>query len=379
MKKILFISNIVKGVTNFSKTSLIAAQKLGYEFHIAANINFANKENIESDEKKYGVKIHHIPFKRNPFNLKNIRAYLKLIKLIKSENYDIVHCNTPVGGVLGRLASKKCKVKTVIYMVHGFHFFKGAPFKNWLIYYPAERLLTRSTDALITITKDDYNFAKNKMYFKKVYYIPGVGINVNDIKNYSAQKNIREELKLPENAVTIVSVGEINKNKNHKVVINALNKLKNSNIYYIICGVGQMQSYLEKLALKYNISENVRFLGFRNDIKDILKNADIFIMPSFREGLSRALMEAMAAGLPCIASKIRGNVELIEEGKGGYLVKPDDVDGFKDRIKQLTENKDLRGILGEFNLNKVNEYDADNVVEEIYKIYKDIEESLIKV
>lgn len=369
--KILFTINLFHKVNSFHISSIEAAEKLGYEFHIAANTSNADRQRIEQDEKKYKIKIYNMPFKRNPFNLKNIKAYFELVKLIKREKYDVIHCNTPIGGLLGRLAAKKCKVKTVIYTAHGFHFYKGAPLKNWLLYYTAEKYLARYTDIIITMNKEDYQ-SSQKFRCPKKYYIPGVGIDIFGIKEHIIINNLREELKIPGNSVLIVSVGEINKNKNQKVIIKALTELRNSNIYYIACGKGKMQPYLKKLAQKCNIIENVKFLGYRTDIIDILKQSDVFCMPSFREGLPCALMEAMAAGLPCIVSKIRGNVDLIEEGKGGYIVKPNDYKGFSKAIKKLVDNKELRIEMGNNNKETAKQCDVNVVKEKMMNIYKDI-------
>ena len=160
MKKILFISNIAKNVGSFSIASIAAAKECGMEFYMAANWEQAGEEQISSDEKKYNVKIYSIPLVRSPYSPKNFKAYKRLVQIIESENIDYIHCNTPVGGLLGRLAGRKCKVKKIIYQAHGFHFYKGAPVKNWLLYYTVERWLARYTDAIITINHEDCERAK---------------------------------------------------------------------------------------------------------------------------------------------------------------------------------------------------------------------------
>ena len=156
MKKLLYITNISIGVSSFSVAAVRAAEELGVEFHLAGNFDGTTKESLRKNEKEYGVKLHQIDFIRTPYDLRNIKAYKQLVQLIKREKFDAIHCNTPTGGVLGRLAGKKCKVRKIIYQAHGFHFYKGAPKKNWLIYYPIEKWLAKYTDALITINNEDY-------------------------------------------------------------------------------------------------------------------------------------------------------------------------------------------------------------------------------
>ena len=222
--KMLYILNTTNRVNNFSYSSMIAAQQLGVEFHIAGNwTGYSDNKEKEADEEKYGIRIHQIDFIRTPYDLRNIKAYKQLVQLMKREKFDVIHCNTPTGGVLGRLAGKKCKVRKIIYQAHGFHFYKGAPKKNWLIYYPIEKWLAKYTDALITINNEDYGLAKSKFQLRhngKVYYVPGVRI---DLSQYDLPDGIREkkraELGLKETDIVLISSGELNENKNNQIII----------------------------------------------------------------------------------------------------------------------------------------------------------------
>lgn len=373
MSKILFISNISNRITTFVTASISAAHDLKMDFYQVANWHGAQKGQIEKDEEKYGIKIKNLPISRNPFDKSNLSAYKQLVEFIKQEKIDYIHCNTPTGGILGRLAGKKCKVKKVIYQAHGFHFYKGAPKKNWLVYYPVEKWLAKYTDALITINKEDFELASKKFRLRnngKVYYVAGVGI---DSKQYLSDGKLRDEkraeLNIPLDAFVIISVGELNENKNNKVIISALEKLKNKNIHYILCGVGDKKDELSAMAQSAGISENIHFLGYRTDIKALYNASDCFVMPSFREGLSRSAMEAMASGLPCILSDIRGNRDLIENGSGGFLCKPDDVIGFSEAISKLFGNSLLCEKMKEYNLKKIKDFDTSVVEKEIREIY----------
>ena len=132
--KMLYILNVAKRVNNFSYTSMLAAQECGYDFHIAGNWSYKTKDELLEDEKKYGIHIHQIDFVRKPYSLKNRTAYRQLLTLCLKEQFDVIHCNTPIGGLLGRIVGHKCGIKTIIYQAHGFHFFKGASVINLLIY-----------------------------------------------------------------------------------------------------------------------------------------------------------------------------------------------------------------------------------------------------
>ena len=379
MKNILYIANIggKRMSYTFSGTSIEAAKLLNMNFSSVANRSKSTDEEIKADEEKYKVRLFHADIARSPFAFrKNYLAYKQIVKIIRENNIDYIHCNTPVGGILGRLTGKKCKVKKVIYQVHGFHFYKGAPKKNWLLYYPVEKWLARYTDALITINKEDFEFAKSKLKLRgdsgRIYYVPGVGIDTAQFKtDKSHRESKRAELGIPNDAFLLISAGELNANKNNGVIISAMERLRRPDIHYVLCGVGELKGQLEAQAEAAGLSKNVHFLGYRNDISELYAAADCFVMPSFREGLSRSIMEAMSSGLPCVVSKIRGNVDLVKEGKGGYLCNPADVEAYAEAIKNLVDNPTVKEAMSSFNLEKVKELDSSIVTEEMKKIYSD--------
>lgn len=375
MSKILFISNISYRITSFVTASISASTALELEFYHASNWQDAKEGQIEADEVKYNIKINSVHISRNPFATTNYKAYKELVELIKRENIDYIHCNTPTGGILGRLAGKKCKVKRVIYQAHGFHFYKGAPKKNWLIYYPVEKWLARYTDALITINKEDYELAKNKLKLRKggkVYYVPGVGIDTTQyVLDREFRISKRNELGLTDEDVALVSMGDLIVRKNYDVAIRAVAEAKNDKLHYYICGKGPEEDNLKKLSENLGISEQIHFLGYRSDIKELLTAADIFLFTTKQEGLPRSMMEAMASGLPCIASKIRGNTDLLEDSDGGYLCDKNDVFDYAQKLNILASDVDLREKMGKNNLITIQKFSVETLTDEIHKIYED--------
>lgn len=372
MKKLLFISNIAgkKGIDNFALANITAAKEQGLEFHTAINYSSVDPAVLKSDSEKYSVYLHHVNFCRNPYSVSNFRAYKELVSLIKKENIDYIHCNTPVGGLLGRLAGKKCKVKKVIYQAHGFHFYKGAPLKNWLIYYPIERWLAHYTDALITINKEDYERAQGFRLRNngKVYYVPGVGI---DLSQYELPENTRElkrkELGLKETDVALISMGDLIDRKNYPVAIEAVAKANNPNLQYFICGKGPEEEKLKEMVEDLGVKEQVHFLGFRTDIKELLRAADIFLFTSKQEGLARSLMEAMASGLPCVASRIRGNTDLIEGTRCGFLCS--NVDEYTVAINKVTDSLTVREEMGKSSLQRIKQFEMQVVIDNLVDLY----------
>lgn len=323
-----------------------------------------------------GCEIFNIEFQRTPFAKKNYLAYKKLSDILMKGDYDIVHVHTPVAAAYTRLACKKIKSTKVIYTAHGFHFYKGAPIQNWLLYFPAEKWLSRYTDVLITINHEDHGRANKSFKAKRTEYVSGVGIDIEKFSTVSIDKPAKRiELGLPEKAFVVLSFGELNRNKNHETVIRAIAKLKNPNIYYLICGSGPLEQYLRDLSKELEVEEQVILLGFRHDIPEICKAGDVFALPSYREGLPLSIMEAMTTGLPIVCSEIRGNKELIENEKGGYLVKRNNIDEYTHYLRTLMNDPVKRKKFGDFNREKVQGYSADQVLGKVYKIYTEVYES----
>lgn len=364
MKKILIVSTVSRQFYLFEQGNIEVLKEMGYEVHAAANFSDFNERLNSLD-----IIRHHFDIKRSPFSFHNIKAYFQLKQLIHTEKFDVVHCHSPMGGVLARLASKASGVKTIIYTAHGFHFFKGAPPLNWIIYYPIEKFLARLTDILITINLEDYRRAK-KFKAKKVVYVPGIGVNTDKFKKINVDRNEkRKDLGVSQNDIVILSIGEMIKRKNYETALRTIAKLKNDNVKYLICGTGQLENDLKEMALNLNILDKVIFLGFRNDIPEICMVADLFLFPSFQEGLPVSVMEAMAAGLPIVCSSIRGNEDLIVNGINGYLASPENEDLFVQHISELLTDSMLRESMSLNNIKKIEKYNKLSIQNEMKDIY----------
>ena len=370
--KVLFVATVVqKHIMEFHVPYLKMFKEHGWETAVAARNDYDNPADCHIP---YCDHYYDIPFERSPFKSGNIKAYKELKKVIDEGHYDIVHCHTPVGAALTRLAAEDARKKgtKVFYTAHGFHFYDGAPLVNWLTYYPVEKYLARKTDVLITINKEDYNRAK-KFKAGKVVYVSGVGIDLSKFKSkpyIRGQK--RQELGFKEDDFLLLSVGELIERKNHRVVLEALAKLKKEpiydHLYYLICGIGVLEDELKKLADDLGISDHVKFLGYRRDISDICNAVDVFVFVSYQEGLPVALMEAMACGLPVICSKIRGNTDLVDDGDNGVFVvnNPDDV---AMKIKKLGSIDQFRRTLADSAENSIKKFDLNEVEKQMAHIY----------
>ena len=333
----------------------------GHEVELA----FSNSKPINESVASLGFPLHTICFSRSPLSFDNLKAYSQLKKIIENGKYDIVHCHTPNASVITRLVCRKFRKKNglkVFYTAHGFHFYKGAPRLNWLIYYPIEKFCSYFTDKLITINKEDYKLAEKKMKAKEVCYVPGVGIDLSKFKNVNIDRNAkRREIGVPEDCFLLLSVGELNENKNHQIIIKVLAKLNNPNVHYAIAGIGENKESLLKLAKELDVEAQVHLLGFRKDIPELNCISDVFCFPSHREGLGIASIEAMACGLPLITSNIHGINDYSKNGVTGYKCAPTDVDGFADAIKKLINNPDLVKKISQYNVNLASKYEVSQI------------------
>lgn len=383
MKRALIVAHVASMIDLFNKDNIKILTEMGYQVDVACNFV---KGNISSPSRisrfceemgKAGIRLYQIPIPRNIMALKDlIRAYIMIKKIISKNHYDIVHCQSPIGGVIVRLACRKKRKSgtKIIYMAHGFHFYNGAPYKNWALYYPVEKFCAKYTDCIITINKEDYLLASSKLKkTKKVAYIPGVGIDIDAIDRRCQHKTVtRQLLNIPSKAIVIVSVGELNKNKNHEVVIKAIASLKDNNIYYIICGQGALLESLKSLACDLGMSKQVIFLGYRDDVIEINAISDIFVFPSLREGLPVSLMEAMACGLPVVCSNIRGNNDLIKHSLGGYLINTNNSQDYAEALHKLIVEPQTRNNMKRYNLKEIREYGINKVNKLMKEIYLNV-------
>ena len=352
MKKVLLATHVSGFVPQFEMNNVRTLQELGYEVHYASNFNNVSYGVDNHRLDGTGIVCHQVDFARSPFDFKAHKTACRQLKqLMEEENFHLLHCHTPVGAALSRLIANSYRKQgmKVIYTVHGFHFYKGAPWKYWLMFYPVERYLAGKTDVLITINEEDYEravrFCRRKS--TKVEHIPGVGVDLDywsgkDLKpgeREEIRKKIRKELGVEDGEQLLLSVGELIPRKNHEAVIRALAEEKRkgtTGFRYFICGQGDWKEYLQNLIERLNLSDEVTLLGYRKDIRNLLYGADLFVFPSKQEGMPMALMEAAAAGVPVKASEIRGNREILRDsipGKG--LPEKYGARQIKERMRQI--------------------------------------------
>ena len=372
-KKVLFVATVVKShMMQFHIPYLKMFKEMGWETAVASKNDYENPEDCVIP---YCDTYYDIPFERLPWKPKNIQSYKMLKKIIDEGNYDIIHCHTPVGAMIARLAALSARKKgtRVIYTAHGFHFFKGAPLLNWLLFYPAEWLLAPVTDVLITINKEDHARALKQLHARRIEYVPGVGINTSRFRELNVDRAAkRGSLGYGKEDFLLLTVAEMTPNKNHITILKALALLKDKeefqNMHYLICGRGEMWASLEESAKELGISDHVNFLGYRTDAPELYQASDLFLFVTLREGLSVALMEAMSSGMPIVCAKIRGNTDLVDDGVSGVFSE-NDPEAIARHILALYRDPENRKKLGQAASEKALLFDEKNVLQQVKDIY----------
>ena len=362
MKKVLFTATVDSHILHFHTPYLKLFKDNGYEVHVATNGN---------EEIPYCDKKHVISFERSPFKINNLKAIKQLKKVIDKEKFDIIHTHTPMGSVVTRLAAKKARKKEtrVIYTAHGFHFYKGAPLINWLLFYSIEKWLSKYTDTLITINQEDYQLAKKKFKKTNVEYVPGVGVDPEkfNIKITEEEKNkLRKELELKKDDFVMIYPAELSNRKRQVWLINTLKDMlyENKDIHLLLPGKDSLNGECHKLVKELKLENQIHLLGYRTDIQKLLRISNLAVSSAKQEGLPVNLMEALYVGIPIVASDCRGNRDLVENNKNGYIIKINDNEDFVNKILLIKEKKiKIKNI-------KINEkFQLDNVMKEMKKIY----------
>lgn len=371
---------VVAATGGFLKGFLLSDMKLlkqmGYEVHCAANgksVSTFVPTDLFANE---GITFHQIDFSStNPLSKDSLIACKQFKQLMHEYQFDFVHVHTPIPGVIVRLAtiSNRKKGCIVAYTTHGLTFPKGCSLKAKIIYGGIEWLCSWLCDAVITINKEDYMQMK-KMACKRVYHICGVGVDTSKYHNCIIDRNVyRGELGLQKDDIAILEIGELSYRKNHKIIIDALSKLTNEKYVFVICGKAMNKSGTFDFLKKYCEEKNVRtiFLGFRKDIPEIIRCSDVVVLPSLREGLGLAGVEALASGKPVIGSNIQGIKDYIIDGETGYLCNPNSVDEFAEKIKLLSDEK-IRELMASNCISKAEEFSIDISLKQREKIYKEL-------
>ncbi|MGZ0876510.1 glycosyltransferase family 4 protein [Priestia megaterium] len=375
--KVLFCATVDFHFQAFHLPYMKWFKEQGWEVHVAASGNME----LPYVDQKYNISIQ-----RSPFHRGNMKAYRELKTVIDENKYNIIHCHTPMGGVLARLAARKARKQgtKVIYTAHGFHFCKGAPPVNWLLYYPIEKTLAHYTDCLITINQEDYQLATQHFKAKRIEHVHGVGINTENFKpaNEKEKIQLKKSFGYHPDDFLLFYAAEFNKNKNQQLLLQSLALIKDEipHAKLLLAGKGPLLENCRELAANLGIFHMVEFLGYRNDLQKIVPMCDVAVASSLREGLPVNIMEAMACGLPIVACSNRGHIELVQESLNGYIVPANEYQTFSLRILEIYRSKKLYRKMSMESKRIIRNFSLNQVTKELSNVYltymaEDIDES----
>ncbi len=375
MKKALIVANLA-GFASFLIHDMELLIEKGYSITYAANAKKLEWQDTKEKIDKLGVSFVQIDFdSTKPLAKTNIKAYRQLKKLLDKEKFELIHCHTPIAGIYARIAAIDYRKKgsKVIYTSHGFAFTSNSSWKTWLLFYNIEKACSRLCDAIITINREDFDNAK-KMHCRNVYQISGVGVDVHKYSDVCINRDeYRRKLGIPENKIMILAVGELSVRKNHQIIVKALSKIKNKEDYsFVICGNGIDGGTGKKLAeMAEELQVDLRLLGFRRDIPEIIASSDIGVIPSIREGLGLSGIQSLAGGVPLIGSKVQGIKDYIVDGKNGYLCDAFDENDFSEKILKLS-NAEVREKMKSECLLVAKKFDKSISFDQMRKIYDEL-------
>lgn len=365
----LFVATVYRHIAAFHLPYIRLLQSWGVRVDVAAAPDAARDVVSPVADRCIDV-----PMVRSPFRLRNLWAVVQLWRIMRQERYDLVHVHTPVGSVVGRVAAHFAGIPSVLYTAHGFHFYRGAPFYYWLLYYPVEGFLARWTDVLITINEEDFQRAQRFRMRRgdPPVLVAGVGVELErfDPDQLPTREVIRDRLGLPQDAPVLLAVGEINANKNYGSLVDMVRRLLEQypTLYVLIAGDGPLRDRVQKLIQRLGVADHVRLLGFRSDIAELFKAADLVVSLSKREGLPVNLIEAAAAGKPIMATDVRGNSDVVAV-VGGRLVPPRNSEEAARVAANLLENPAQRRRLGDDAKRRAIRFAASRVLSAVAIIY----------
>ncbi len=370
--KVLFVATVRSHIGQFHMPFIRSLKEKGWQVDAACRDNSAEKQGLDTSALD---RLFDLPFARSPFHPRNIRAFRMLCGILKQNTYDIIHCHTPVGGVLARIAAKMTGSRAkVIYTAHGFHFYKGAPRKYWLLFYPIEKFLSRYTDALITINREDYETAKKHFHMKKLYFVHGVGVDLSAFspelkKNRSA---LRAKHHFKDSDFILLYTADLCHRKNQMMLFDAMTILVQQDPkFHLICpGKPDLLETYQARVKALGIAQNVHFPGYTREIPSLLAMSDLSVSSSRQEGLPVNLIEAMAVGNPVVATDVRGNRDLVEDGKNGYLVPLGDSRKMAECVLELSRSYATMSAMASRGIESVEPYTVGCVNAELQAIYK---------
>ncbi|MGB5811724.1 MAG: glycosyltransferase family 4 protein [Polyangiales bacterium] len=337
-----------------------------------------------ADLRARGLTIHEVPIDRKIAPLSNAKSVGDLARLMLREKYDLVHTHAPVASVVGRTAAKLARVERIVYTAHGFYFHENMPKPQYAMYHGVEKAIAHVTDRILVQSREDYQTALRTRLgsSRKITYL-GNGIDLDRFDpDAKAQPGLRESLGIPASAGPIIAMtGRITEEKGLGELVEAVSILqpKFPDLHLLVIG-GQLSTERDAFEQRLvtfiedrQLTSHVTLAGFQRDVAPLLALADVFVLPSYREGLPRSVLEAMAMQLPVVATDIRGCREAVADHVTGLLVPIKDSQRLADAIRHVLTDSDLAATFGRAGRERVEtQFDEHLVFERLERCYRDL-------
>jgi glycosyltransferase involved in cell wall biosynthesis len=313
-----------------------------------------------------GIPVEVVDLPRGLDPVRLARALFQIVRYLKAERVDVVHTHCSVPGAVGRVAAWLAGVPVIIHTVHGFHFREDLP---WFVRWPSlwvEQALGRVTDTLLTQNRGDLDLAaRHGIGPRQRRARIGNGI---DLARFRPS-----DVPSARPAPVVICVARFEAVKNHALLFDAAERLAARGRAFVLrlVGSGPLEPAMRARAQQNGLSGRVEFLGYRDDMPQLLADADVAALASFKEGMPRAVLEAMAMGLPVVGTRVPGTREAIDDGETGFLVDVDDAEGFADALDRLLLDAGLRAALGRRGREKaIAEFDERPIAEALRLLYR---------
>ncbi len=348
-KSLLIVATVAGTIQAFLTPYATHFRGVGWRVEAAANGASSNPSLTAAFDR-----VHELPLTRSLRDVRGMQRAWRALEEILESPPAIVHVHTPIASFLTRLLIRRLPADRrplVVYTAHGFHFHEGGRMLTNAVFRTAERLAGRWTDRLIVINDEDETAARRYRIVseRRLVRMPGIGL---DTERYSpsavdaeAAARLRYDLAIPAGAAIFAIVGELNRNKRPTDAIAAIAEMRDATAQLVFAGRGPARVALEAYSREAGVADRVHFLGEVPDVRPIVLAATALLLLSKREGLARSVMEALALGVPVIASTARGNRQLVADD-AGLLIETGDVRGLAEAMDWMLDNPDARRRMG---------------------------------
>lgn len=367
--KIIHVSTISTGTWSLLSEQGKFFKERGYEVGFVVSDHKMHHMFIQN-----GFFVKEIRIARKIHLIKDLQSIVALYRYFKQERPDIVHTHASKSGVIGRIAAKLAKVPKIIHTVHGFPFYEGLARRKYYFYLLIEKMIAKITDAILSQSQEDILIARKYRLRSKsgdLVHI-GNGINLQQFDPARIQREyVREELGIDANAVVITMVARFNPVKGHRDLVKALKNLEGNWKAVLIGHDEGTKKEVEDFIKQYGLKEKVILLDRRMDIPNVLKESDIYVLPSYTEGVPRSVIEAQAMGLPAVVTDIRGNREIVVNNQTGFIVPVHCSAALQKALQRLVNDEKLRKSMGSNGRKRIVEhFDEQQVMNKILHEYE---------